>query len=90
TEAPAPVPAAVAVAAAPEPEPEDDSGEGYGYGWSISNDGDSDYAAHTGSWMGTSTLYQRNLTTGVTVILLANGEAADLWDLAAEIEETLD
>jgi CubicO group peptidase (beta-lactamase class C family) len=69
---------------------EDDSGEGYGYGWSISNDGDSDYAAHTGSWMGTSTLYQRNLTTGVTVILLANGEAADLWELAAEIEESLD
>jgi CubicO group peptidase (beta-lactamase class C family) len=69
---------------------EDDSGEGYGYGWSLSNDGDSDYAAHTGSWMGTSTLYQRNLTSGVTVILLANGEDADLWELAADIEASLD
>ena len=69
---------------------EDDSGEGYGYGWSLSTDGDSDYAAHTGSWMGTSTLYQRNLTSGVTVILLANGESADLWDLAADIEASLD
>lgn len=68
----------------------DDSGEGYGYGWSLSNDGSNDYAAHTGSWMGTSTLYQRNLTSGVTIILLANGESADLWELAAEIEESLD
>lgn len=69
---------------------QDDSGEGYGYGWGISNDGESDYAAHTGSWMGTSTLYQRNLTSGVTVILLANGESADLWELAAQIEASLD
>lgn len=69
---------------------EDDSGEGYSYGWSIANDGESDYAAHTGSWMGTSTLYQRNLTSGVTVILLANGESADLWELAAQIEASLD
>ena len=69
---------------------EDDSGEGYGYGWSLSDDGESEYAAHTGSWFGTSTLYQRNLTSGVSIILLANGEAAALWDLAAQIEGSLD
>ncbi len=63
----------------------DDSDEGYGYGWSVTK-GEEDYATHTGSWMGTSTLYARNLTTGVTVILLANGEAADLWEVQAEIE----
>lgn len=63
----------------------DDSDEGYGYGWSVTK-GEEDYATHTGSWMGTSTLYSRNLTTGVTIILLANGEAADLWDVQGDIE----
>lgn len=63
----------------------DDSDEGYGYGWSVTK-GEEDYATHTGSWMGTSTLYARNLTTGVTVILLANGEAADLWEVQGDIE----
>lgn len=68
---------------------EDENGDGYGYGWSLT-EGKTRYATHTGSWMGTSTLYQRNLTSGVTIILLANGEDADLWDLAAEIEEAAD
>lgn len=63
----------------------DDSDEGYGYGWSVTK-GEQDYATHTGSWMGTSTLYARNLSDGVTVILLANGEAADLWELQGQIE----
>ena len=63
----------------------DDSDEGYGYGWTVTK-GEQDYATHTGSWMGTSTLYARNLTTGVTVILLANGEAADLWEVQGDIE----
>lgn len=66
----------------------DDNDEGYGYGWSVTK-GEEDYATHTGSWMGTSTLYARNLTTGVTVILLANGEAADLWQVQGEIEAAL-
>lgn len=63
----------------------DENGEGYGYGWSLS-EGEQDYATHTGSWYGTSTLYTRNLSDGVSVILLANGEEADLWGLQAEIE----
>jgi CubicO group peptidase (beta-lactamase class C family) len=63
----------------------DDSDQGYGYGWSVTK-GEEDYATHTGSWTGTSTLYARNLTTGVTVILLANGEAADLWEVQGDIE----
>lgn len=60
-------------------------GEGYGYGWSLA-EGKQRYASHSGSWMGTSTYYQRNLTTGVTVILLANGEEMSNGDLAVEIE----
>lgn len=67
----------------------DDSDEGYGYGWSVT-EGATDYATHTGSWMGTSTLYLRNLSSGISIILLANGEAADLWDVAADIEAAVD
>lgn len=63
----------------------DGSDEGYGYGWSVTK-GEQDYATHTGSWMGTSTLYVRNLSDGVAVILLANGEEADLWELQGQIE----
>lgn len=62
-----------------------EDGDGYGYGWSIS-EGKQNYAYHSGSWMGTSTYYQRNLTTGVTVILLANGEDISLGDLATDVE----
>ena len=49
-------------------------------------DGGQSYVSHTGSWMGTSTYYQRNLTTGVTVILLANGEDMDHAELGNELE----
>ncbi len=70
--------------------PIDDDGQGYGYGWFLETvDGD-DYAMHSGSWMGTSTYYQRNLTTGVSVILLANGEDIDLDALAMEVETAAD
>ncbi len=64
----------------------DEDGLGYGYGWQL----DDTHALHTGSWTGTSTLYQRNLTTGVTVVLLANGEAAELWELADQIEAAVE
>lgn len=64
----------------------DGEGAGYGYGWSLAEMDGSDYAYHSGSWMGTSTYYQRNLTTGVTVILLANGEDIDLDVLALDVE----
>lgn len=67
----------------------DEDGEGYAYGWSVSR-GKQDYAYHSGSWMGTSTYYQRNLTSGVTVILLANGEDISLGDLATDIETAAD
>ncbi len=63
-------------------------GEGYGYGWSLA-EGKQRYASHSGSWMGTSTYYQRNLTTGVTVILLANGEDMSNGDLAVDIESAI-
>lgn len=66
-----------------------EDGDGYGYGWSIS-EGRQNYAYHSGSWMGTSTYYQRNLTSGVTVILLANGEDISLGDLASEVEGAVD
>lgn len=65
---------------------DDGDGAGYGYGWSLAEMDGSDYAYHSGSWMGTSTYYQRNLTTGVTVILLANGEDISLDVLALDVE----
>ena len=40
--------------------------------------------------MGTATYYQRNLTTGITVIVLANGEDADVAGLAEAIEDAAD
>ncbi len=64
----------------------DDDDIGYGYGWQVYQADGQSYAAHSGSWTGTSTYYLRNLSTGVSVVLLANGEAADLWELADEIE----
>lgn len=63
----------------------DEDGLGYGFGWVV-EDGGQSYVSHTGSWMGTSTYYQRNLTTGVTVILLANGEDMDHAELGNELE----
>lgn len=65
---------------------DDGEGAGYGFGWYLEEMNDADYAYHSGSWTGTSTYYQRNLVTGVSVILLANGEDADLGELALEIE----
>lgn len=65
---------------------DDGDGAGYGYGWSLAEMDGSDYAYHSGSWMGTSTYYQRNLITGVSVILLANGEDIDLDVLALDVE----
>lgn len=66
--------------------PIDDDGAGYGYGWVLETWGGNHYATHSGSWMGTSTYYQRNLDTGMTVILLANGEDISLAELAVEVE----
>lgn len=64
----------------------DETGEGYGWGWGLGRHNGMDYASHSGSWSGTATYYQRNLTTGVTVIVLANGEDADVVGLAEKIE----
>lgn len=69
---------------------EDDSGDGYGYGWALAETEDGRIAEHSGGWYGTSTYYWRNLDTGVAVILLANGEDADLWELAVEIGGLMD
>lgn len=69
---------------------DDGDGAGYGYGWSLAEMDGSDYAYHSGSWTGTSTYYQRNLTTGVTVILLANGEDISLDILALDVEAAVD
>ncbi len=70
--------------------PIDEDGFGYGFGWEVGQIDGQDYALHSGSWMGTSTWYQRNLTTGVTVILLANGEDMGNDALALEIEALAD
>jgi len=63
--------------------------DGYGFGWFISETNGLHFANHSGSWMGTSTYYQRNLDTGITVILLANGEDISLDDLAMSIDEAV-
>jgi CubicO group peptidase (beta-lactamase class C family) len=70
--------------------PIDDDGAGYGYGWFLAEMDGADYAYHSGSWTGTSTYYQRNLTTGISVILLANGESSDLDALALDVEAAAD
>ena len=67
----------------------DASGQGYGFGWFLTEEDGVHYASHSGSWMGTSTYYQRNLDTGVTVILLANGEDISLDELAGSIDEAV-
>lgn len=67
----------------------DEDGNGYGFGWTLEKAVGQKYATHTGSWKGTATYYQRNLTTGLTVILLANGEDASLVPLAEAIESAL-
>ena len=60
-----------------------EEGAGYGYGWSLSPDGR--IADHSGCWAGTSTYYYRGLVDGISIVLLANGEDADLWPLAEKI-----
>ena len=69
--------------------PIDDDGAGYGFGWEVESFDGVNYAFHSGSWTGTSTYYLRNLTTGVSVILLANGESISLDALAFRIDEAV-
>jgi hypothetical protein len=58
---------------------DDGEGSGYGYGWSLFDRNGASYATHGGSWMGTATYFQRNLTSGVTVIVLANEGVSVDW-----------
>ncbi|MFM8458652.1 MAG: serine hydrolase domain-containing protein, partial [Chthoniobacterales bacterium] len=67
----------------------DEDGKGYAYGWTVEEADGEKYAVHTGSWKGTATYYQRNLTTGLTVIVLANNEDAGVVPLAEAIESAL-
>ena len=67
----------------------DEEGNGYCFGWTVEEADGEKYATHTGSWMGTATYYQRNLTSGVTVIVLANNEDAGVVPLAEAIESAL-
>lgn len=68
---------------------DDGEGYGYGFGWSLGEWNGSRYAAHSGSWMGTATYYLRNLDSGVSVIVLANGEDLDAEALASAVERAL-
>ncbi|MGP9821844.1 serine hydrolase domain-containing protein [Salinarimonas sp. NSM] len=70
----------------------DESGAGYGWGWSLyTDDFDRTVAAHGGSWYGTATYYYRGLDSGVSVVVLANGEDLDAeslaWAIARAVEE---
>ena len=67
----------------------DEDGRGYAFGWTVEVADGEAYATHTGSWLGTATYYQRNLTSGVSVVVLANGEDADVVALAEAIEAAL-
>ncbi len=71
-----------------------DDGEGskagYGYGWSLYQREGERYAGHAGSWMGTAAYYQRNLDTGVSVIVLANGEDLDTQSLAEAVADAVE
>ena len=67
----------------------DEEGNGYGFGWTVEEADGEKYATHTGSWTGTATYYQRNLTSGVTVNVLANNEDAGVVPLAEAIESAL-
>lgn len=70
-----------------------DDGEGskagYGYGWSIYQRNGERHAGHAGSWMGTAAYYHRNLDTGLSVIVLANGEDLDTQSLAEAIADSV-
>jgi hypothetical protein len=68
---------------------DDGEGSGYGFGWSVSTWNGSRYAAHSGSWMGTSTYYLRNLDSGISVIVLANVEDLDVESIATDVEAAL-
>ncbi|MCA1974266.1 MAG: beta-lactamase family protein [Caenispirillum sp.] len=70
---------------------DDGDGAGYGWGWSLYEDDHGHrVAAHGGSWYGTATAYRRTLDTGLSVIVLANGEDFDAEDLADTIAARLD
>jgi len=60
-------------------------GAGYGHGWHLFSAEAGRIAAHDGSWMGTATAYRRELDTGLSVVVLSNGEDLDAWGLAEEI-----
>jgi CubicO group peptidase (beta-lactamase class C family) len=68
---------------------QEDGKTGYGFGWNLETIEGIHHASHSGSWMGTSTFYLRNLSSGLTVIVLANGEDMDSEALAQEIDTAL-
>lgn len=70
---------------------DDGDGGGYGWGWSLYQDEEGErIAVHGGSWYGTATAYHRRLDTGLTVIVLANGEDFDAETLADTIATQLE
>lgn len=60
-------------------------GFGYGFGWEVGEFEGVNLASHSGSWVGTSTYYLRNLDSGVSVIVLANCRNVDVETLAGSI-----
>ena len=61
-------------------------GSGYTFGWTVETWHGSRYAWHDGSWYGAATTYLRNLDTGISVVVLSNGEDLDVTTLAFDIE----
>lgn len=62
-------------------------GEAYAYGWFVSSESGHRLAFHSGSWSGTATCYERDLDTGLSVIVLENGEDGDPGDIAEMVRE---
>lgn len=51
--------------------------ETYGFGWFLYDLNGPRFAYHGGSWSGTAAYFQRNLDTGLSVVVLANSEDFD-------------
>lgn len=54
---------------------------GYGFGWFVATRGGRDYVYHGGSWQGFNSSISRDLTSGMTVVILANRDGLPIPDM---------
>lgn len=64
---------------------------GYGFGWFLLTDDDGHLLCnHSGSWSGTATFIERDLTDNWTIIVLSNDDAFPVSDFANKIVQLVD